>query len=194
MAVARDLTSGRAVFLDRDGTIAPDVPYCSREEDFKLYPEAGPAIKLLKDSGFKVIVITNQSGIARGYFTEKTLDKIHNKLRREIKKFGIELDAIYYCPHHPDDGCDCRKPKTALFRKAAADLSIDLERSYVIGDMPLDVEAGRAVGCRTVLLATGTREADGSKDAADFVAADLAGGAGMIISALKNARVVTVDH
>lgn len=190
MAGVRDLSLGRAVFLDRDGTIAPNVPYCSREGDFELYPGAGSAIELLKENGFKVVVITNQSGIARGYFTEETLGKIHHKLRSELKKCGVELDAIYYCPHHPDAGCDCRKPKTALFRKAAADLAIDLEQSYVIGDMPLNVEAGRAVGCRTVLLTTENREAGASKDAPDFVAADLAEAAVLVINAVKNAKAV----
>lgn len=187
-------TSGRAVFLDRDGTIAPDVPYCSRPKDFKLYPGAGSAVKLLKDSGFKVVVITNQSGIARGYFSEEILYKIHNKLRRELKKCGTDLDAIYYCPHHPHDGCACRKPGTALFHKAARELGIDIGASFVIGDSPMDVAAGRAVGCRTVLLTTDSREAAGAGDAPDFIAADLAEAADLVINAVKNTRAVPVDH
>lgn len=145
----------RAVFLDRDGTIARDVHYCRRVEDFELLPTVPEAIRLLNENGFKVVVITNQSGIARGYFTEETLKQIHQKLKDELAKHGVWVDAIYYCPHHPDDGCDCRKPKTALFHRAARELNIDFTGSYVIGDLPMDIEAGKALGCKTVLVTTG---------------------------------------
>lgn len=144
----------KAVFLDRDNTIARDVPYCSRPEDFELLPTVPEAIKLLNEKDFKVIVITNQSGIARGYFTEETLSQIHKKMKDELAPYGATIDGIYYCPHHPDDKCDCRKPKTALFRKAAAEHNIDFGSSYMIGDMPLDIDAGKALGCKTVLVTT----------------------------------------
>ena len=104
----------RAVFLDRDGTIARDVPYCSRPEDLELLPGVGEAIRLLNEHGFMVVIITNQSGIARGYFTEEMLERIHQKLKNDLAKSGAHVDAIYYCPHHPGEGCDCRKPKPAL--------------------------------------------------------------------------------
>ncbi len=145
----------KAVFLDRDGTIAKDVHYCCRPEDFELLPSVPEAIKLLNENGFKVIVVTNQSGIARGYFTEETLAQIHQKMEDELAKYGAWVDAIYYCPHHPDDGCQCRKPRTALFLKAEEEHDIDLKSSYVVGDMQMDIDAGRALDCKTVLVTTG---------------------------------------
>lgn len=149
MAKARN----RAIFLDRDGTIARDVPYCSRPEDFELLPMVKEAIKLLGDHGFKVIVITNQSGVGRGYFTEDMLAKIHGKMLDELRKSGVIIDAIYYCPHHPDDNCQCRKPKPTMILQAAHDLNIDLQKSFFIGDSDLDVEAGSKAGCLTVQIA-----------------------------------------
>ncbi len=154
----------RAVFLDRDGTIARNVPYCGKVEDFELLPYVTEAIALFNSHKFKVVVVTNQSGIARGYFTEETLDYIHDKMIKELGKYEAKVDAIHYCPHHPDDGCECRKPKTALFRQAAEELNIDIEHSFVIGDMQMDISAGRDLGYRTVLVTTGP---DGGKDISD---------------------------
>ena len=145
----------RAVFVDRDGTLAPDVNYCRRPEDFNLFPETPQAIRMLNDAGFKVIVITNQSGLARGYFTEGTLARIHQKMIDDLKKEGACIDAIYYCPHHPDDNCECRKPGTVLFEKAASDLDIDLSQSFVIGDREIDIKPGKAIGTKTILVSTG---------------------------------------
>lgn len=145
----------KAIFLDRDGTIAPDVHYCCNPVDFSLFPNAPEAIRLLNDHGFKVVVVTNQSGIARGYFTEETLACIHQKMEEYLTKCGAYVDAIYYCPHHPDDGCECRKPKTALFYRASQTLGIDFHQSYVIGDSQMDIGAGKALGCKTILVTTG---------------------------------------
>lgn len=142
----------KAVFVDRDGTINRDVPYCSRPEDFELIPGVAEGIRLLNEHGFKVVVITNQSGIARGYFTEEMLALIHQKMRSELAKDAAFLDAIYYCPHHPDEECKCRKPNTGLFHKAASELQIDLSSSYVIGDRLLDVIVAKKVGCKAVLV------------------------------------------
>lgn len=142
----------RAVFLDRDGTISRDVNYCRRAEDFEILPGVPQAIRLLNDHGFKVVVITNQSGIARGYFTEETLSLIHHKMKEELQEHGAFLDAIYFCPHHPDDHCECRKPKASLLLRAAQDIGIDLGLSYMIGDDPKDVQAGNAAGCKTVWI------------------------------------------
>lgn len=147
--------TSRTVFVDRDGTLAPDVPYCSRPEDLEVFADAPEALALLKSHGFRLIVVTNQSGVARGYFTEATLAEIHRKMARLLAERGAEIDAVYYCPHHPDDGCLCRKPGTALFRQAATEHDIDLTGSFVVGDSAMDIEAGRAVGCRTVLVTTG---------------------------------------
>jgi len=147
--------SSRAVFLDRDGTIAKDVHYCSRVEDFQILPTVPEAIRLFNEAGFKVIVVTNQSGIARGYFTEETLAQIHQKMKDELSKYEAKVDGIYYCPHHPDDSCECRKPKTALFHRAAKEHDVDLQNSYVIGDMQMDIDAGKVISCKTILVTTG---------------------------------------
>jgi len=142
----------KAVFIDRDDTINRDVPYCSRTEDFELLPTVGTGIMLLNQAGFKVVVITNQSGIARGYFTEDTLEKIHQKMADELAKYGAHVDAIYYCPHHPDENCECRKPKPKLAYQAIDELHIDAQQSYVIGDRLMDVELARAIGCKSVMV------------------------------------------
>ena len=155
----------RAVFLDRDGTICKDVDYCSRVEDFHVLPTVPEAIRLLNQNGFKVVLITNQSGISRGYFTKEILDEIHARMESELAKHGANVDAIYYCPHHPDDGCDCRKPKTGLLTKAAEELGIDLNSSYMIGDMQKDIDVGRTVGCKTILVTTGPEGGDGVTNA-----------------------------
>ncbi len=161
----------RAVFLDRDGTMAKDVPYCSRPQDFQLLPRAGDGIRLLNNSGVKVILITNQSGIARGYFTRQMLARIHHKMRRDLAGYGAHIDAIYYCPHHPDEGCDCRKPKPALIYRAAREHDIELSQSFFIGDHWRDVEAGHWAGCGTCLISpNGTPE---TLPEPDFVARDL---------------------
>jgi len=144
--------ANRAVFIDRDGTMAKDVHYCRRPEDFELLPDTAKAIRLLNQHSFKVIVITNQSGIARGYFTEEILAKIHEKMRNELAKEGAFVDAIYYCPHHPDDNCECRKPKPKLALQAAKDHDIEFEGSFVVGDLQMDIDLGKAIGCKTILI------------------------------------------
>lgn len=131
-------------------------------EQMKLIPRSGEAVGLLNQSGFKVVVITNQAGVARGLFPESRLEELHAEMRRQLKKEGAHLDAIYYCPHHPTEGtapylqeCDCRKPATGLLRRAAADLNLNLPSSYMIGDHFSDVECGQREGAKTVLLLTG---------------------------------------
>lgn len=165
--------ASRAVFLDRDGTLALNVPYCSRAEDLEVFADAPEALALLKQDGFKLIVVTNQSGIARGYFTEAILTEIHLKMARLLAQRGAEVDGVYYCPHHPDDGCLCRKPGTLLLIQAASDHDIDLAGSFFVGDNAMDIEAGRAVGCRTVLVTTGPRHGGGVTVPADFTADSL---------------------
>ena len=163
----------RAVFLDRDGTIARDVPYCRRVEDFELLPTIPEAIRLLNINGFKVVVVTNQSGVARGYFTEDTLAQIHEKMKDELEKYDARLDAIYYCPHHPDEGCECRKPKMALFQRAAKEFSIGFGCSFVIGDMAMDIDAGKALGCKTILVNTGPHQGGSIINPPDYTAGTL---------------------
>lgn len=142
----------KAVFLDRDGTMAPDVHYCSRPEDFDLFPDTAEAIKLLNENGYKVIVITNQSGIARGYFTAETLEKIHLKMKTLLAEKGARIDGIYYCRHHPDEKCDCRKPNTKLIKLAKGEFNIDLNQSYIVGDLDSDIQLGKNAGCKTILV------------------------------------------
>lgn len=161
--------SNRAVFIDRDGTIAPDVHYCRRVEDFKLFPNVAEAIKLLNSSGFKVVVITNQSGIARGYFTEEILNRIHNKMKGNLAEIGAHVDAIYYCPHHPDENCECRKPKPVF--QAVNEFSLDLQQSFVIGDRLMDVQLAKTVGCKAIMIANdlGIRELENCSISPDYI-------------------------
>jgi D-glycero-D-manno-heptose 1,7-bisphosphate phosphatase len=151
-----------AVFIDRDGTLNEDFGYIADPKDLVLYPFAGLAVRLLNDNGVKAIVVTNQSTVARGYCSEQMIEIIHAKLREELHKQGAHLDAVYYCPHHPEIGqeqyqrdCCCRKPKAGMLLQAAREHNIDLERSYVIGDKTLDIEMAKSVGARGALVLTG---------------------------------------
>jgi len=141
-----------AVFIDRDGTICKDVHYMRSPEQFELLPDAAEGIKLLNELGVKVIVATNQSGVAGGYFTEADLKKIHERMIEELSKRGARIDAIYYCPHHPNDNCDCRKPKIGMLKQAARDLDLKLDKCFIVGDKRLDIETGRNAGCMSILI------------------------------------------
>ncbi|HEY95390.1 MAG TPA: HAD family hydrolase [Dehalococcoidia bacterium] len=163
----------KAVFLDRDGVICRDVNYCSRPEDLKLLPTVPQAIKLLNDHNYLTIVITNQSGIARGYFTHKILSDIHNKMIDEFARFNARIDDIRYCPHHPDEGCNCRKPGTALFEQAIQKHAINTKASFMIGDEQKDIDAGRAMGCRTVLVTNSVTHKKECLLRADYTALNL---------------------
>ena len=161
--------------------MAKDVCYCSRPEDFELLPNTGKAIKLLNEHGFKVIVITNQSGIARGYFTEEMLAKVHEKMKDELAREEAWVDAIYYCPHRPEDNCQCRKPKPKLALQAAKDYDIELKDSLVVGDLQMDVDLGRAIGCRTILIgAAPPVNSEAAKS--DVVVSDLLSAAQIIVT------------
>jgi len=156
MAKAKKGKAGRpAVFLDRDGTICVLVEYMDDPDQVQLIPGAGEAIKRLNELGFLVVMITNQSALARGYFTEEVLDAIHERLARVLEKEGARIDAIYFCPHHPDDKCSCRKPQPGLVLTASKELKIDLGRSFMVGDKIDDVKAGKKAGCKGILVLTG---------------------------------------
>jgi heptosyltransferase-2 len=146
---------GVTVFLDRDGTLNRDSGYVKAAEELELFPDAVEAVARMNRAGARVVVITNQSGIARGIITTTTLEAIHDRLRTLLEAGGAVLDGIYYCPHHPDDGCPCRKPQRTLADRAAADLGLDLSLAYVVGDQKLDMELARKVGARAVLVTTG---------------------------------------
>ena len=141
-----------AVFLDRDGTLIEEVNYLSRVEDLRLFPFTANAVRLLKDSGFLVIVVTNQSGIGRGIYTESAMHAIHDAIQSQLSG---AIDAFYFCPHLPCDGCNCRKPKPGMIDAAAIDFDIDLENSWIVGDKKIDVETGVAANLRSGLVFTG---------------------------------------
>jgi histidinol-phosphate phosphatase family protein len=152
----------KAVFLDKDGTLVEDVPYNVDPERIRLMPGAAEGLFLLHASGYRLFVVSNQSGVARGYFPEEALRAVEDRLRGLLAEFAVPLDGFYYCPHHPEGGeesyaidCDCRKPRPGLIRQAARDHGMDLSRSWVVGDILNDIEAGRRAGCRTVLVDNG---------------------------------------
>ncbi|MDD2321077.1 MAG: D-glycero-beta-D-manno-heptose 1,7-bisphosphate 7-phosphatase [Geobacteraceae bacterium] len=159
----------RAVFLDRDGVINVEKEYLYRVEDFEFLPGVPQALRLLKEAGFLLIVVTNQSGIARGYYSLADVDRLHRHLQERLVPYGIAVDGFYVCPHHPDHGtgeftveCSCRKPMPGMIEQAVVDFQIDPARSYLVGDKTSDVAAGRAAGCRSLLVKTGY----GARDAA----------------------------
>jgi len=160
----------RAVFLDRDGTINVERAFLHRPEEFEFIPGAPEAIRLLNEAGFRIIVVTNQSGIARGYYDEAAVDRLHRHMDSELACRGATVDAYYFCPHHPDYGagqyaiqCDCRKPLDGMLRRGAAEFSIDLSESFMIGDRLVDVEAGLNSGCRPIMVRTGYGAAESSR-------------------------------
>jgi D-glycero-D-manno-heptose 1,7-bisphosphate phosphatase len=144
-----------AVFLDRDGTINEEMGYINHLSRFRLLPEAAPAIRRLNEAGLKVVVITNQSGAARGYFPPSLVELVHEHMRELLAREGARLDGIYACLHGPGDNCSCRKPKPGLIFQAAEDLSLDLPRSYLVGDRYVDVDTALQAGVKPLLVLTG---------------------------------------
>lgn len=173
------MTSKRAVFVDRDGTMNEESGYLFRKEECRFIPGALEAIALLHLAGFLVVVITNQSGIARGYYSESDLEKLHVYMNHAIAAAGGKVDGWYHCPHHPDYPtpgalCDCRKPLPGLLYRAARELDIDLASSWMVGDKIADIQAGLAAGCRTILVKTGYGKAEAAAaPAGQIVLADL---------------------
>jgi len=156
-----------AVFLDRDGTVNEQMGYINHVSRFVLLPGAGQAIRLLNEAGYLAIIVSNQSGVARGYYPVDLVHQVHDKMKTLIKKDGATLDGIYFCPHYPNGkvspyamGCDCRKPGTGLIRKAEADFDIDMENSYVIGDRCSDIEMAHNAGLKSILVKTGYGKGD----------------------------------
>ncbi len=166
------MASRRAVFLDRDDTLMKDVVYCRNPDDVHVLPGAAEGLRMLADAGFLVVITTNQSGLGRGLIKPEELVAVNARLRAELRSRGADFDALYYCPHRPEEGCACRKPMPGLLLRAASELGIDLAASYSIGDREWDIDAGRRAGTRTVLV---TNAADGSTPTtrADFVCRDL---------------------
>ena len=152
----------RAVFIDRDGTLSEEVGYINHPSRFRLFPFAAEAIKYLNDHGWLAIVVTNQAGVARGYFSEDMIKTVHDGMRKDLEAGGGRLDAIYYCAHHPSVGeppyrfdCDCRKPKPGLISQAARDFDIDRENSWMVGDRYSDVELARNAQLNSMFVLSG---------------------------------------
>jgi D-glycero-D-manno-heptose 1,7-bisphosphate phosphatase len=173
---------GPAVFLDRDGTLMRDVDYCGDPNEVAVFADAPAALKRLKERGYKIFVITNQSGIGRGYFNEKQYRNVEAEVSRQLGD-GL-IDATYFCPHLPDDGCECRKPSPGMILAAARERHVHLAGSFFVGDKTSDLQSGRAAGVTTVLVATGYGKA-ADATLADYVATDLAEAAEIIVALTK---------
>ncbi len=154
-----------AIFFDRDGTLNEEVGYAGRPEQFHIFPYAAAAVRAVNDAGWAAVLVTNQAGVARGYYAEAAIHELHAILRDNLAAGGAQLDSVYYCPHHPDGVvagytgvCACRKPAPGMLRQAERELDLDLARSWVIGDRYHDVDLAHAVGARAVLVRTGYGE------------------------------------
>ena len=196
-----------AVFVDRDGTLSEEVGYIRELDQFRLMPKSAEAVKLLNESGLKIIVITNQAGVARGYFSEEMVRQVHNKMERLLSEQGAFLDGVYYCPHHPEGvikpyrkACSCRKPASGLLEQASKDHGICLTASYVVGDKVTDIELAHRVGAKGILVLTGygkdehqkIKETPAKKPA--FVARDLFDAVKWIMNDLSIKRNGDPDH
>ncbi len=190
--------NNRAVFLDRDGTINEECGYLNHIDRLKLIEGAAEAVSLLKRHGLKTIVVSNQSGVARGYFPEHLLEPLHKKIQALLGERGGALDAIYYCPHHPRVGdppykqeCQCRKPKLGMIHRAERELAVDARQSYMVGDKLGDVEFGKNAGCKAILVLTGYGKGEWEYNREkfavepDYVAVDLLDAARWIVDDLK---------
>jgi len=186
-----------AVFIDRDGTLIDEVGYLDRVERVALYPWSIGAVRAFNRAGVRVVLLSNQSGVARGFFTEAVVQQVHDHIAHLLGAGGARIDAYYYCPHHPDGKvpeyarvCDCRKPKRGLVDRAAKELGIEPSRSFVIGDRWLDVELARAIGGRGVLVRTGYGQAEETRPreglAADAISDNLIGAASWILRAIQS--------
>jgi D-glycero-D-manno-heptose 1,7-bisphosphate phosphatase len=182
----------RAVFLDKDGTLVEDIPYNVDPAQLRLSPGARQGIRLLSDYDYRLIVISNQSGIARGFFDNEALLGVERRLRYLLEEAGTKLAGFYYCPHHPEGSvgkyalpCSCRKPGAALIIKAAEEHSIDLRRSWLVGNTHEDIEAGHRAGCKTLLISQDSSLAKTFDDdrRPDYCSHDLCEGANLILAA-----------
>ena len=152
----------RALFVDRDGTLNPDLHYLREADRIELFRGVGNALSLVRDHGFLVICVTNQSGVERGFYSREEVERIHERLNVLLRPHRAHIDAFYYCPHVPETQCECRKPGTLLFRQARDDWNIDMATSAIVGDRGLDVEAGRKLGLLTAFVTPPGHGADPS--------------------------------
>jgi len=168
----------KAIFLDRDGVINEDKGFIKKIKDFDIFQGVFQALKQFQEKGFKLIIITNQSGIGRGYYTEQDFHKLTDYILDLFKKQGIKIEKVYFCPHKPEDNCECRKPKTKLITQAIEKFNINLSESWMIGDKEKDILMGKAVGCKTVLVESShskdleipqTKKVKSLKEASDYI-------------------------
>lgn len=181
------MTRRRFVLLDRDGTIIVEKHYLADPAGVELIEGAAAGLRRLRELGLGLAVVTNQSAIGRGYVDHEGLARIHQRLEGELALEGVHLDGIFYCPHHPDEGCACRKPRTGLVERAARVLDFEPSECFVVGDLPSDVALGRALGGTTLLVRTGhgTRTEAGGETQADHVVDDLRAAAARIEQLLR---------
>jgi D-glycero-D-manno-heptose 1,7-bisphosphate phosphatase len=190
----------RAIFLDKDGTLVNDVPYNVNPDLIQLTWLAGPALQLFQQMGYALFVVSNQAGIAKGFFTEASMPPVKQRLAELLAQYGVALNDFYYCPHSPNGtinryaiGCTCRKPMPGMLQRAAHEHGIDLSRSWMIGDILHDVEAGRRAGCQTVLIDNGneTEWQMGPQRTPHLTAPNLYAAARMIAAAAKSLQFPT---
>ena len=187
-----------AVFIDRDGTISEEVGYVNHLSRYQVYPWTAEAIRNLNEAGLKVIVVTNQAGVARGYFREELVKQVHEKLEAEMASAGARFDAIYYCPHHPSVGeppyrqsCNCRKPKTGMLERAAVEFGVDVSQSFVVGDRYGDIELALNAGARSIFVLSGyglgeyEYQRQNWKRQPDWVARDLLEASHLVLQTIK---------
>lgn len=189
------MTQPKFIVLDRDGTLIYECHYLSEVDQVELLPGAVEGLKQFVAIGWRLVVVTNQSGIGRGYFDEDRLGQIHQRLRSLLTVEGITLAGIYHCPHRPDDGCGCRKPAPGMLHQAAQDLDFDPSQCIVIGDKPCDIELGQAVGATTVLVRTGYGAEVAAQGTAqpDYVVQNLRDAADILQHNLLTARGLSYD-
>ncbi len=187
-----------AVFLDRDGVVIKEAHYLAEPEQVRLIPGSAAAIAALNQAGFRVVVVTNQSGVARGLFPLEAITTVHEHIGKLLQEQSARIDAFYYCPHHPDaevaafrQDCECRKPKPGLLLQAAAECSLDLAQSWMFGDRVSDLAAGAAAGCRTILVRTGYGVSVNVQDL-DHAALKLAGVADNLFDAVNQLGLVAI--
>lgn len=169
----------KVIFIDRDGTIVEDTGYVHKVEDFKLLPNVIEGLRKLRK--FMIFIVTNQSGIGRGVYKLEDFKKFNDRMIDELGKRKIRIEKIYYCPHMPEDNCNCRKPKTKFLEEAKKEFEINLKKSFVIGDQKADIELGKNVGCKSILVLTGNGKKTKKEIKADFVANDLLDAANWIL-------------
>ncbi|MFH1613320.1 MAG: HAD family hydrolase [bacterium] len=171
----------KAIFLDRDGTLIVEKQYLSDLKKLRFIKGSKKAISIFKKNNFLCFVISNQSGINRGFLTELTLEKIHSEIKKRLLKEKTFLDGIYYCPHHPNENCLCRKPNTGLIKKICKKFNISFKNSFIIGDKASDIELGEKIGCKTILVLTGYGKKNMGKTKPNYIASNLLEAAQWII-------------